>query len=595
MMPCRTPFPLLLATAALLAGSAALAAQEPAFSPSPQDTPPGAAVTRDTTGAGTRAPAFRLPFRVGGQATMTSDLYQSHGIAARRPGSAWRMNLSPQATMFGGITMGIDVILSSEQSEFRQNINQLGLNPRWSWGGAHIGDFTRDYSDFTVQGVRVRGLGFDANPGIFRFSVQGGRLQRTTTGGLDGPVYRRNMVAMNTGVGHEMSSHLNLTVLGARDELRTEDALLVMDTILVDTMHADLRPRVDTRPQENLAMGLDGQLLLFQRAFTLRGALAASLFTRDLLADTIDISGSNGPAADALTRTLSGVYRTRLSTSADYAYQLDGTLSVRATRLRGGFEHIGPGYTSMGLPYLVNDRKSYHVNATTRTRDGRVSVQAQARHQKNNLLSQKLNTVDRNIGNLTVSTRLTETLSFSFTGLVTTLSNDAPGDSARLDTRSYALNTNTALRRDIFGLPGVLSLAYGVQHTADGNPLALIPGVTSHTVATSVQVTIAPSLTVAPTLSGVLTQGEGMDRQENVLLGFRGNARFLDGNLRTMANLNHTVNQGRQISGFQFRANYPVGWGTDLSFQARHTRFSAFGERPAFQESFATTSISRSF
>jgi hypothetical protein len=582
------------------AASASAAGQAGAWPASAAGQPAAASASASATAgfavpAAQPAPRMRLPVRLGGQANMTSELYQSQGIAARRPGSAWRLGMSPQATLPGGISLGFDVLLSSEESDFRQNINQLGISPRWSWGGAHVGDFSRDYSDLTVQGTRVRGLGLDVHPGIVRFSVQGGRLQRTVSSSMDGPVYRRNMIAMNAGVGREFGTHLNLTVLGARDELRDEDALLVRDTLLVDTMHVDLRPQVDTRPQENLTMALDGQLSLLGRSLALTGAVAASLFTRDLLADTVDFAGSEVPAADAFARAVSALFRTRLSTSADYAYQLGGVVAVGGTRLRGGFEHIGPGYTSMGLPYLVNDRRAYHVNGTTRTRDGRVTLQAQLRHQTNNLVSQKLNTVDRNVANMTVATRLTDALSFSVTGLLTTLSNDAVSDSTRLDTRSYAVNTNTALRRQLFGLPGVLSLAYGVQHTADGNAFAAVPGVTSHTLSSSVQLALSPTLSVAPTLSGVLTEGDGMERQENVLLGFRGAARFLDGSLRTMANLNHTVNQGRQVSGFQFRASYPLGWGTDLSLQARHTRHSAFGDRPAFRESFATTTISRSF
>jgi tetratricopeptide (TPR) repeat protein len=539
--------------------------------------------------------SLKLPFAVSGQASITTDLYAAHGIDARRPGSAWRMSLSPGATLPGGIVVGTDVILSSEQSEFRQNINQLGLNPRWSWGGAHVGDFTRDYSDLTVQGMRVRGLGLDANPGRFRLSIQGGRLQRTVSGSIDGPVYRRNMVAASAGAGAEMGTHINVTVVGARDALTFEDALLVRDTMLVDTMHVDLRPSTDTRPQENLTMALDGQLQLFSRALTLGGAVAASLLTRDLLADDFDPAAGDGPSPGGLSKALAGVFRTRLSTSSDYAYQLNGNLAVRGSRLRGGFEHIGSGYSSLGLPYLVNDRRAWHVGGNTRTRDSRVAVQGMLRRQTNNLLSQKLNTVHRDMANVTITTRLTDALSLGVTGLLTTLANDAASDSVRLDTRSYAVNTNASLRNTLLGLPTVYSLAYGVQQTTDGNMLAVIPNVSSHTVSGSVQMTLTPTVSIAPTLSGVITDGEGMERQENLLVGFRGNARFLDGNLRTNTNLNHTVNQGRQVSGFQFRASYPLGWGTDLAFQTRHTRYGEFGDRPAFRESFATTSISRSF
>jgi tetratricopeptide (TPR) repeat protein len=585
-------------------GTAMPTAGGPAFAsvatPAPAESAlPAAAQARiDSTPASDNqdgARSLKLPFAVGGHASITTDLYAAQGIDARRPGSAWRMSLSPGATLPGGIVVGTDLILSSEQSEFRQNINQLGLNPSWSWGGAHVGDFTRDYSDLTVQGMRVRGLGLDVNPRWFRFSIQGGRLQRTVAGNIDGPVYRRSMVAASAGAGATMGTHINLTVVGARDALTVENALLVRDTVLVDTMHADLRPRSDTRPQENLTMAVDGQLQLFSRMLTLSGGVAASLHTRDLLADDFEPAGDDGPSPGALSKTLGGVFRTRLSTSSDYAYQFDGSLARGGSRLRGGFEHIGAGYSSLGLPYLVNDRRAWHVGGNTRTRGSRVAVQGMLRRQANNLLSQKLNTVNRDMANVTITTRLTDALSFGVTGLLTTLDNDAANDSVRLDTRSYAVNTNTSLRHTLLGLPTVYSVAYGLQHTTDGNMLAVIPNVSSHTISGSVQLAITPTINIAPTLSGVITDGDGMERQENLLVGFRGNARFFDGNLRTNTNLNHTVNQGRQVSGFQFRASYPLRWGTDLALQTRHTRYGEFGDRPAFRESFATTSISRSF
>src|SRR5690606_18557926 len=98
------------------------------------------------------------------------------------------------------------------------------------------------------------------------------------------------------------------------------------DTLLVDTLHVDLRPQVETRPQENLAVGLDGQLVFLERMLTLRGAVALSLFTRDLYADSVELGADDVPDGAAwLTERLNP----RLSSSLDYAYDLEGTLALR--------------------------------------------------------------------------------------------------------------------------------------------------------------------------------------------------------------------------------------------------------------------------
>ncbi|HSH45676.1 MAG TPA: hypothetical protein VK966_07460 [Longimicrobiales bacterium] len=535
------------------------------------------------------------PLVFGGQATMTSDLYASGGIDARRPGAVWQMSLTPQVNVFSAVSVNVDVLLSTDQSHFRQNISHLGLNPTWSWGGAHIGDFNRDYSPFVLQGSRVRGLGLDVEPGSFRFSVQGGRMQRMTTGAIDGPVYRRNMLAASMGVGRETGTHLNLSMITAKDDLGEEADRVIQDSIPLDTIPPELRPRMDSRPQENVAVGMDGQLVLFGRAVRLSGGAAVSLYNRDLLADTV-------PAEEADLAVLSGlgewVAERRpftTATSLDFAYEVEGNLDLGALRLRGGYEEVGPGYGSLGLPYLINDRRAYHANAMTQFWNGRLAVQGQYRNQSNNLVDQKLHTVDRVTANGSVTARLTDAVATTFTGLVSDLTNDAAADSARLDLRSVAATANVAVQSELLGRASVLSLGYSLQRTDDGNVNAAVPTITAHNVTGGVQVTLSPRFSVAPSVSAVLTDGEGVEESRDVLFGFRGTGAFLDGDLRTMGNLTHSSSRGRQVSSGRLQASYPVGWGADLTFQARHNRYSALGDRPAFNETFVTTAISRSF
>jgi hypothetical protein len=500
-------------------------------------------------------------------------------------------------TVLNAVQLSVDALVSTDQAEFRQNINQLGLSPSWRWVRLHLGDFSRGYSPYTVEGVRLRGAGVDLTPGLFRFSVQGGRAQRMVSGFGDGTVYQRNLFAARLGVGPEAGSHLNLTFLTAKDDVGAEErGLIVGDTILLDTIPADLRPEIDTRPQENVAVGLDGQLSLFRSAFTVRGEIGASLITHDLLADSVDLDVDELPISRGLAGALGKLQPVRISSAFDIAYQLESTINLRGTRLRGGFEEVGPGYTSLGLPQMLNDRRAYHFGGTGRLWQGRMGLNGQYRHQTNNLLGQRRNTVDRNTMSLSTSLRPTDRLTTTLSGILTSMVNDAPADSAKLDTRSLALTANAAVQQELFGRPGVVSLGYNFQRTTEGNPLAQIPSVNTHNVTTSVQIPVSDRVSLSPSVSGVLTRGEGMDEdQHNIFLGFQGNGRFLDGDLRTSANLTQTINQGRQIFAANARASYPLGWGTDLAASARFNRYSSFNQRPGFQEALASISISRSF
>ena len=65
--------------------------------------------------------------------------------------------------------------------------------------------------------------------------------------------------------------------------------------------------------------------------------------------------------------------------------------------------------------------------------------------------------------------------------------------------------------------------------------------------------------------------------------------------MRSSASVTQTFSSGRHVFGLLGQLDYPLFWNSRLSFQARHTRYGAIGAQPAFEESFATMSLMRSF
>jgi hypothetical protein len=538
---------------------------------------------------------FDFPVRLSGSARMVTEGYLSHGIDPRRPGARWRMMLSPRATLLGEISMSADLLISTEQTEFDQNISQIGLNPSWKWVTLHIGDFSRNYTRYTVQGVRVRGGGVDLRPGDFLVSIQGGRLLRS--GAPDGgTVHERTMLAARLGYGEESGTHVRLTLVGGRDGFdEQETGLPDPDTLLLDTMPRDLRPEVATQPEEGVTMGLDGGIELFDRLITVDGEVAASLINRNRRSDVVDISsldlGVPGPVTDVLT----GIQEPRASATADYAWNVEAAVRQGGARLRGRYEYVGPGFGSLGLPYLVGDRKGYRVDGGMRFLDDALGVQARYQHRTNNLASQRRNTVDRQTVSSSVNLRAGQAWTAIVTGIYTTTVNDAASDSVRLDNASTTLVTNLVHQRELFGKASTINLSYNFQRTTDGRAGAPVPVVMTHQVQTSVQVPFTETLSGAPSVSGVFTTGDGIEDRTDLFLGFNGTGRFLDGDLRTSAGVSTTVSRGRQIFNANIRAIYPIGWGTDLVARFRQAEYGAIGDRPAFGESFLTLSVSRSF
>jgi len=166
-------------------------------------------------------------------------------------------------------------------------------------------------------------------------------------------------------------------------------------------------------------------------------------------------------------------------------------------------------------------------------------------------------------------------------------------DTFVVNNHTLALTSATSVQSHLLGLPASFSLSYALQRASDANVVSRIPDVTVHNLSTSVQLRISRAVSVAPTASLAVTSNADAPTQRNVYLGFRGQAR--KGQLRTSASVTQTFSSGRHVFGLQGQADYPLFWDSRLSLQLRHTRYGAIGSQPAFQESFATLTLARSF
>jgi hypothetical protein len=528
----------------------------------------------------------KLPVRFSGEAESVGEGYAAHGIEARRPGSSYRLSLTPQMTLFGQFSAGFNILLSSEGSDLRQNISQLGFNPRYKWITMHVGDFSQTYSSYTVEGTRIRGGGVDLRPGILRFSLQAGRSQRTVSASAAGLAYKRNLYAASAGIGREGSSFIDFIVAKSKDDVSSLSTA-VTDTTLLDTIAVALRPRIETRPQENLVVGTKGQVSLFSRRVTVRGEAAGSLITRDLE------SPDANPAGVSSGATLNSVLPLRLSTSGDYAYKVETEANLGRAGLRGGYEYVGAGYTSLGLAYLINDRRAFNLGGNLRLIGSRLNLQGQYQHQNDNMLGQKSTTTNRNALVGSAAILLSQKVSTSLTAVVNTMANHATVDTFLVDNHAFALTSSTSVQTSLFGRNTTISTSYALQRTADNNVITRIPGVTVHNLSTSVQVAVSKAVSLAPTASFAVTENAAAPTQQNVYVGFRGTARLKK--VRTSFSATQTFSSGRGVFGVNGQLSYTLPWQGRLTFQARHNRYAAIGNRPAFDESFATLSLARSF
>jgi len=523
-----------------------------------------------------------LTRRLGGQVQVFSEVYGISGMDRRRPGSTWRVVATPRLGIIGGTEVGFDLLLSSEGNEARQSINQVAFEPNWGWGQIHLGDFSKDYSPYSMQGLRIRGAGLDLERWGWRASLQGGRSAALITT-ADGPQYRRNILAGAIGVGRDGERSLDLRFVRAQDAL-IPDETPVFDTLGIDTLPADLRPQQRTRPQENIVAALGGTLRFLDRKLALKGEVAGALLTRDLTSPAIE--------GDSVDAPLGGAGTLRTSSLGDAAWNLDAQWQGKGYGLRGGYEMIGAGFTSLGLAYLINDRRSWNVGGDARLFAGAMQLQGRFQRQENNLQSQKVATTTRDVMTGTATMRLPADLTVSLVALRAVAGNDETNDTLVVDNATSTINVALMRPWRFAGRGASASLSWSTQATEDRNPIRLTPALTVQTANAAVSLPLARWLTVSPAVSAVMPSGD--TEGENLL----GSLRLTASGIKSMtlsANFTQTFVSARAVTTGGLQWGWQLPGELQFNLQARYMHFGALGVRPAFSERFLTTTLGRSF
>lgn len=461
--------------------------------------PARAQVSRDTSAAGQNFVERNV--ELSGQVGAYGELYGISGREGRRPGSTGRLFLRPTITFLNEFSLGFNILLSNEGITARQNISQLGLDPTWGWGDAHLGDFSESFSPYTLNGITIRGGGVNLRPsdGSIRLSVVGGRTRRAVRGGAGNKSYDRTIWGAKLGFGKPSGSHLDLTVVKARDDVGSlpADSLIVSpDSLLADTAIVGNAPPVNpyaVTPQENLVGGVRWKLNLIPRKLSWESEVSGSFHTRDLRSETIDFGDLSAPGA------LEGLYTPRFSSSADFVVDSKLNLNLSRFNLTAGYKWIGPGYTSLGTSYLINDQQQFDTRISYRV--SQTSFTLNWMRINDNLLDQKqFTSVQYRYGG-TVNTRFGDAWNSTLTANYVTRGNDSEGDSTRADFSNLVLSTNQNIAFRESDLLERFSLSYTYQSSR--NELGLQPSreTGNHSVNSRL------SLSLAETLSGHLNVG----------------------------------------------------------------------------------------
>jgi hypothetical protein len=223
------------------------------------------------------------------------------------------------------------------------------------------------YSPYILSGVPVTGADIEFNPGLFYVAVTGLKNQKP----IDNISYRRNLYAGRIGVGSKEASHFYLTFMYARDD---ENSISVSDTNLTLT------------PKVNYVFGSEGKINLFKSILSLEADFGAAMLTRDVRDADLQTT--------AIPQWMKDIVHPKISSSVDFTYGFRAVYNNEKsnTKVTAGFKMVGPGYTSLGVPNLPGDKMLFDLKANQKFMDRKISVNAFVKRERDNLLDWKTST-----------------------------------------------------------------------------------------------------------------------------------------------------------------------------------------------------------
>ena len=231
-----------------------------------------------------------------------SELYSISGRDKRRPSATGRIYFRPTLHLFNLIDIPFEFLISTEGSSARQNINQFGINPTWSWGNLHLGDFNESFSNYSLGGINIRGAGLTITPGQFSLSVVGGYTQRAVQGGASNGSYDRYLYGAKIGLGKSSGSNFNLLFLRVRDKPSSLPSAAPSITVLAPN-GGDVYPIGSIQTIRWTSVNLPGGVVI--EVSRDGGSTYSVLFTNEPNAGSVSWTVTGTPSFQALIKIIS--------------------------------------------------------------------------------------------------------------------------------------------------------------------------------------------------------------------------------------------------------------------------------------------------
>jgi hypothetical protein len=324
------------------------------------------------------------PVTIAGNINATASMAQSTAGGLRDPYNYF-INGGLSISAYG-VSIPLNFTLTnagfSYSYQFPRLPNRLSIHPKYKWIQAHAGDFSMAFSPYSINGFQMTGAGVELRPAnkpaITAFYA---RLQKAVPylpgNGNTIAAYKRK------GYGVKTEYDKGQYKFAASYFYAADDA----NSLQVQPDSARIFPQ-----ENHVLTGEINMPLLNKMKLTTEYGL--SILTTDVRAGVY--SGSDAPLPVKLFgNKISTVYAQALKTNLSY--------TIGSSTIGFGFEHVDPGYSTLGSYYFNNDLENFTFNFSQAILKGKVTITGNGGLQKNDLDKKKSGGSNRTVGSLSVA------------------------------------------------------------------------------------------------------------------------------------------------------------------------------------------------
>ncbi|MBN2410851.1 hypothetical protein JXQ31_04100 [candidate division KSB1 bacterium] len=441
------------------------------------------------------------------------------GNPQQRPEWIRTFTFVPQIDIPGLPTINFLIKVSSLESMLRQPFNRYLLRFSPTIGPLSFGDSYPVFSRYTLNGILVRGGALDTQLGPIRLAAAAGKSKRAVSWRRDviNPSFNQYLYGVKFGLGKEQSSHIHVNLLKVKDD------------------SASIETAGYKKPGENLVVGLDCSVFLFDKTFNLDGEIAGSAFSRDIQARKMELPAQ---VPDFTTK----LFQPRASSQYDWVLNLKAGIRRPGGSLNGSFLNIGPGFYSLGTPYLHNDIRQYQVSATRRLIKNKLLLSAGLSKFHDNLANWKKTTTFTRSGHFNSNIMLRKFPSFNFGYRFYSQRNSGAAHTRKINNLNQTLLMGIMQRFSLFNRSYSLRLLYSNTWNRSKN-FFINNDYDSHIIRLSASASLRRSLSVFSSVGFMRTQIKRNNRKDERFLYNAGiSSSFL--NRRLTSNLRFNYDEG---------------------------------------------------